>query len=248
MIADKHWKPGMTIGDLLDPRIYVVDGSRVNHASFVSFAFPGVNTRSDEFRRYLETQVSPVDFNSGILPEIGLSQCEPTVDRDLRGDALRNHALKVVRDLFDRCGFPSEVDKPIDDRVLVSRHMTHGWPSFVLYSKTYGLIAVSLTPRQDFSVVGGFGVAVYVQAARLNPGSSQQEHAKVLKDTAYLHYHLSRQDSDNARKASEDASKDFMQSIRVLVDAARQTTSLDKISDEAFSRITDEIFKPGESK
>ena len=70
---------------------------------------------------------------------------------------------------------------------------------------------------------------------------------KVLKDTAYLHYLLSQQADDKVRKAAaEEASKDFMRSIRVLVDAARQTVELDKIGDEAFSRITNEILKPGE--
>jgi hypothetical protein len=68
---------------------------------------------------------------------------------------------------------------------------------------------------------------------------------KVLKDTAYLHYLLSRQADDRVRKATEEASKDFMRSIRVLVDAARQAVELDKISDDAFSRITDEILKSG---
>jgi hypothetical protein len=99
--------------------------------------------------------------------------------------------------------------------------------------------------HEDFRSFNGHGVTVHVQAARLHRGAGPDEHMKVLKDTAYLHYLLSRQAADKTRKAAEEASKDFMRSIRVLVDAARQTIELDKISDDAFSRITDEILKSG---
>jgi hypothetical protein len=248
MSADKHWRPGMNIGNLLEIRTYVADGSKMQYEEFVSAVFPGMNPRSDEFYRSLDTPVNPVKLGVGILPAIGLSSCEPSVDAEERGadNDLRNSMLRVVRDRFDRCGLPSAINLPIDDCVLVSECRGRNGQSYVLYSKTYGLVSVSLIVHADFKSFNGHGVAVYIQAARLHRGAGQDEHMKVLKDTAYLHYLLSQQADDKVRKAAEEASKDFMRSIRVLVDAARQTVELDKIGDEAFSRITNEILKPGE--
>ena len=192
MIADKHWRPGMNIGNLLEIRTYIADGSKIEYEEFVSVAFPGMNPRSDEFYRSLDTPVNPVELGVGILPELGLSSCEPAVDAEERGDNdLRNMMLRTVRDRFDRCGLPSGINQPIDDRVLISDRNRHSWPSYVLYSKAYGLIAVRVMAHEDFRSFNGHGVTVHVQAARLHRGAGPDEHMKVLKDTAYLHYLLS---------------------------------------------------------